>query len=72
MSNQRAGKTYRASAGDTMADMKLRNFFRSAAEILNECDEKDAAFYFEQVVDFINDGGRISDERSKVATILGV
>ena len=36
MSNQRAGKTHRAAANDSMSDMKLRNFFRVAASLVEE------------------------------------
>lgn len=72
MSNQRPGKTYRAAASQSMADMKTRNFFRTAAEVLNNNGHEDAAFYFEQVVDHINDGGVLSEDRSRVAYILGV
>lgn len=71
MSNQRAGKTYRAAATDSLTDMKLRNFFRTAAELME--DESDAQFYFEQIVDHINSGGTImTDDRNSVAKILGV
>lgn len=71
MSNQRAGKTYRAAATDSLTDMKLRNFFRTAAELMD--DESDAQFYFEQIVDHINSGGTImTDDRNSVAKILGV
>ena len=71
MSNQRAGKTHRASAGDSMNDMKLRNFFRAAASLVE--DDTDAQFYFEQIVDHINNGGNImSDDPTTVGRILGV
>lgn len=71
MSNQRAGKTHKAAASDSMTDMKLRNFFRTAASLME--DESDAQFYFEQIVDHINNGGSIlTDDRSSVGKILGV
>jgi hypothetical protein len=71
MSNQRAGKTHRAAANDSMSDMKLRNFFRTAASMME--DGSDAQFYFEQIVDHINDGGNImSDDPTTVGRILGV
>ena len=71
MSNQRAGKTYRAAANDSMNDMKLRNFFRVAASLVD--DDTDAQFYFEQIVDHINNGGNImSDDPTTVGRILGV
>lgn len=71
MSNQRAGKTYKAAASDSMSDMKLRNFFRTAATMVE--DGSDAQFFFEQIVDHINDGGNImSDDPTTIRRILGV
>ena len=71
MSNQRAGKTHKAAASDSMTDMKLRNFFRTAASVVGE--DTDAQFYFEQIVEHINNGGSIlTDDRSAVGKILGV
>lgn len=71
MSNQRAGKTHRAAANDSMQDMKLRNFFRTAAQLVEP--ESDAQFYFEQLVEHINAGGNImSDDPSTIRRILGV
>ena len=70
MSNQRAGKTHRAAASDGLAEMKLRNFFRTCARVVEE--ESDAQFYFEQIVDHINNGGNIStDDPVAVRRILG-
>jgi len=70
MSNQRAGKTHRAAASDGLAEMKLRNFFRTCARVVEE--ESDAQFYFEQIVDHINNGGSIStDDPVAVRRILG-
>jgi len=57
MSNQRAGKMHRASASDGLGEMKLRNFFRTCASVVEE--DTDAQFYFEQIVDHINNGGNI-------------
>ncbi len=71
MSNQRAGKTHRAAASDSLTDMKLRNFFRTAASLME--DQSDAQFYFEQIVDHINDGGSVMvDDKSSVQRILGI
>lgn len=71
MSNQRTGKTHRAAANDGMQDMKLRNFFRLAAKVVG--DDTDAQFYFEQIVDHINNGGNImTDDPTAIRRILGV
>lgn len=71
MSNQRAGKTYRAAANDGTQDMKLRNFFRDCAEIL-ETENNDAAFYFEQLVEHINLGKSLPTDRKDIQRLLGV
>lgn len=71
MSNQRRGKTYRAAASDGLQDMKLRNFFRTAASVCE--DESEAQFYFEQLVEHMNQGGSImTDDPVAVRRILGV
>ena len=73
MSNQRAGKTHRASLGDGMSDMKLRNFFRTSKKLLEANGNEDAAFYFEQVEEHISNGGAIfTDDRQTIGRILGV
>jgi len=70
MSHQRSGKTHRAAANDGMQDMKIRNFFRAAASVLD--DEPDSKFYFEQIVEHINNGGNImTDDPIAVRRILG-
>ena len=72
MSNQRAGKMYRAGANDSLKDMQLRNFFRAAAGMLEETGNDDAAFFFEQVMEHINNGGNIyTDDRHSISKILG-
>lgn len=71
MSNQRPGKTHKAAASDGMAEMKLRNFFRTAAKVVGE--DTEAQFYFEQIVDHINQGGNImTDDPVAIRRILGV
>ena len=72
MSNQRAGKTHRAAANDGMQEMKLRNFFRSCKEILEDNNQDDAAFYFEQIMDEINDGKSLPVDRRDIERLLGV
>jgi len=70
--NQRAGKTYRAAASDGLADMKLKNFFRGAKEMLEEAGYDDAAFYFEQCEDHIVNGKSLPYERKDIARVLGL
>lgn len=55
---------------DGNMDMKLRNFFRTAAKVVEE--DTDAQFYFEQIVEHINNGGNITtDDPVAVRRILG-
>tara|TARA_B110000908_G_C9960742_1_gene316745 strand:- start:90 stop:305 length:216 start_codon:yes stop_codon:yes gene_type:complete len=71
MSNQRMGKTHKAAANDGTGEMKLRIFFRKAAELMEP--ESDAQFYFEQIVEHINNGGNLNTDDSKaIGRILGV
>ena len=44
MSNQRSGKWKPAAMSDGNNDMKLRNFFRAAAKVVEE--DTDAQFFF--------------------------
>ena len=70
MSNQRSGKWKPAAMTDGSTDMKLRNFFRTAANVLES--EPDAAFYFEQVMEHITKGGSImTEDPVAVRRILG-
>ena len=71
MSNQRSGKWKPAAMSDGMSEMKLRNFFRTCAGVVE--DNSDAQFYFEQLVEHINNGGNIStDDPVTIRRILGV
>lgn len=71
MSNQRMAKTHKAAASDGMSEMKLRIFFRKAAELVEQ--DSDAQFYFEQIVDHINSGGNLNtDDPKAISRILGL
>ena len=72
MSNQRAGKMHRAGASDSLKDMQLKIFFRTCKEMLEQTDNEDAAFYFEQCEDWINEGKQIQNGEKDVARILGL
>jgi len=70
MSNQRSGKWKPAAMRDGLNDMKLRAFFRTAANVVGE--DTDAGFYFEQLVDHITQGGSLTtDDPVAVRRILG-
>ena len=71
MSNQRGGKWKPAALDNGTTDMRLRNFFKTCVRALE--DEPDSQFYFEQIVDHINQGGSImTDDLVAVRRILGV
>lgn len=69
MSNQRAGKSHRAALGDGMQDMKLRNFFRTCAELT---EHEDASYYFGQIVEHIESGKSLPSEKSEISRMLGL
>jgi hypothetical protein len=70
--NQRAGKTHQAAASDGLGEMKLRNFFRTCADLLKENNDEDAAYYFEQIVEEINQGKPLPAERKEISRLLGI
>lgn len=71
MSNQRSGKTYRASANDNEG-MGTALFFKAAAEALYEQGYEDEAFYFEQVLEHLRDGGGLPSDKRSVEKVLGL
>lgn len=70
--NQRPGKTHKAAANDGLGEMKLRNFFRTCQELLEESGDTAAAYYFEQIVDEINNGKSLPTDRREVSRLLGI
>ena len=71
MSNQRSGNTYRAAATDNCG-MRTLQFYKSAVEALNGAGYDDAAFYFEQVVDHLRDGGSLPKDKREAEKVLGL
>jgi len=73
MSNQRGGTWKPASMKDGGASERmLYDFFKTASALLADQGKDDEAFYFEQVVDYMSEGGRISSDSRTVARILGL
>jgi|TARA_R110000868_G_scaffold283752_1_gene544191 hypothetical protein len=68
---QRPGKTHRAGASDNMHAMKLKNFFSECSSILKS-DNNEAAFYFEQIEEWLRDGNSLPSERKEIARVLGI
>lgn len=69
---QRPGKTYKAAASDNLHDMKLKNFFRECKNILNNANQPDAAFYFEQLEDHMMSGEPLPSEPKYISRLLGI
>ena len=70
MSNQRKGKTHKASGFEGTQAMKTLLFFKACKQVLEEYGHDDAAFYFEQIESHLRSGGTLDE--SKVGRILGV
>ncbi len=71
MSNQRAGKTYSASANDNTG-MGTVTFFKNAKLALEQAGYEDAAFYFEQIEDHLRDGGGLPQDSRSIERVLGL
>lgn len=72
MSNQRSGKSHAAALGDGRDAMALKNFFRTAAQLLWKNGNEDAAFYFEQVQSHLEAGKGLSQDEKDISRILGL
>ena len=72
MSNQRRGKTYRASGMDNGDAMRVVTFFKQAKDQLTQADEGDAAFYFEQIESWLREGNSLPYDEKNVAKVLGL
>ena len=69
--NQRAGKTQKGLSTGS-AEMNLYKSMKIAAEVLNENDYEDCAFYFEQIVDYISSGKKLPLDKREMERALGV
>jgi len=69
--NQRAGKTKKGLSSG-MAEMNLFKSMKMAAEVLNENDYEDCAFYFEQIVDYLSSGKKLPLDKREMERALGV
>jgi hypothetical protein len=69
---QRPGKTKRAAMSDSMADMRLRNFFRDCQELFDEHGDEDAAIFFENLVDHLNAGKPMPTDKREISRMMGL
>jgi len=68
--NQRKGKTYRASGMDDHSGMRQMQFIKACKVALENSGYADAAFYFEQIEDWIRAGKSL--DPAKADRILGL
>ena len=52
--------------------MGMLMFFKNAYQSLNEAGYEDEAFYFEQVVDHLRNGGSLPQDKRGVEKVLGL
>jgi hypothetical protein len=69
MSNQRPGKTHRAAASDSTDDMRMRNFFRTCAEIYS--DNSDIADFCQTIVEQYEAGLRLPSNPKDIQRMFG-
>jgi len=70
MSNQRPGKLQKPL--DRNGDMQVYKFFKTAAIILKDSGKEDEAFYFEQMVDWLQSGKPLPTSETDIIKALGV
>lgn len=68
---QRAGNTHRAGASDNTQLMRFKSFMQNCAKALND-NNPDSAFYFEQVAEYLSDGGDLTTDMKEISRILGL
>ena len=71
MSNQRAGKTHRAAASDSTADMKMRNFFRTCQQLFIDADPSVADFC-ETIMEEYNAGRQLPSNPKDIQRLFGL
>ena len=72
MSNQRFGKTHRATGMDGGSEMKIYQFFKNARIALEESGNDDASFYFNQIEDHLKAGKSLPSSQRDVEHVLGL
>ena len=71
MSNQRPGKVVRA-IDPTMKDMTVLKFFKMGQKVLEANGKEDEAFYFEMMVDWLQQGKPIPTTEDQTIKALGI
>ena len=70
MSNQRPGKLQKPL--DRNGDMQVYKFFKTASKILSKEGKEDEAFYFEQMVDWLQSGKPLPTSEEQIIKALGI
>ena len=71
MSNQRPGKVVKAIE-PVMKDMTVLKFFKMGQKILEANGKEDEAFYFEMMVDWLQQGKPIPTNEEQTIKALGI
>ena len=71
MSNQRPGKVVKAIE-PVMKDMTVLKFFKMGQKILEANGKEDEAFYFEMMVDWLQQGKPIPTTEEQTIKALGI
>ena len=71
MSNQRPGKVVRAIE-PRMKDMTVLKFFKMGQKVLEASGKEDEAFYFEMMVDWLQQGKPIPTTEEQTISALGI
>jgi len=71
MSNQRKGKM-QTRPDQPGSEMSLFKFFKEASIQLNDAGHEDAAFYFEQMQDWISSGKKLPTDKDTTIKALGI
>lgn len=69
---QRAGNTHRAAMGDSNHMMKLKDFMKTCADVLDDNGDGNSAFWFSQIAEHLADGGELTVDKKEVSRILGL
>ena len=70
MSNQRPGKLQKPL--DRNGDMQVYKFFKTASKLLSKEGKEDEAFYFEQIVDWLQNGKPLPTSEEQIIKALGI
>ena len=71
MSNQRKAN-YQSKPDQPSSEMAIFKFFKEARTQLEDAGHEDAAFYFEQMQDWISSGKKLPTDKETIIRALGI